>query len=110
MASFNVTLNNAKFYNATKLDIVKGQIFYVELIGFEGEHRFASFHDRLLEIEDTTVVVKVEALEVGSTEIQVQTTDRATPLWLEVTIVDSIELPSAPATAINSEFKAPQPK
>jgi len=90
MPSFDVTTRIGKFFGVQKMQLVKGEEVTVTLIDHNGEHRWPSFNDQILEITEKQFEAKVKGLEVGSTELQVQDMQRKTLYYLPVEILESM--------------------
>lgn len=97
MATFNVTLKNAKFLglvSGQKFQILVGEEFTVDLIDYTGEHRWTTFWDKLLALDEKQFVTKVKALVPGSTELQIQDLKRVVGAYLVVEIIEGFPEPT----------------
>lgn len=97
MPSFDISFKNVRFLaapSAQVIEVVVGEEFIIDLKDYTGEHKWATFYDKLLELDEKPYSVKAKALAVGDTEIQVQAPSRNTPAYIVVKIVESFPEPA----------------
>ena len=90
MASFNVTTRLGKFFGLQKFQLVQGEEAVVDLIDHAGEHRWVSYNDKVLEIDDKPFTTKIKGLIVGETELQIQDMTRKTLYFIPVEIIEGM--------------------
>lgn len=107
MASVDVRLENAAFYDVTRFDVVKGQEFSISLIDHNGPSDWFSNQDQVLSIEQKGNEATVKAESVGSTRIIIFAPGDVKVKELNIRVVDEIV---APAVTLEIVAGAEEPK
>lgn len=107
MATVDVRLNNAAFYDVVRFDIVKGEMFTAVLNGFEGETFWYSYNDQALEIFQTGNEADITALVTGATRILILDAADVKVKELLIRVVDAI---TPQAANLGVSVGQPEPK
>lgn len=104
MAYFNVSLSNVKFYNVTKLDVVKGQHLRIELFEVTEPNEWTSTNDPVLDIHQEGNVAEVDATALGTSKIYIVNNNFGKIIELSIRVVEEI---NADAVALGVKVEPP---
>lgn len=91
----NATFDNVRVFNVDRLDVLKGQVFELDIETLEEEVVLFASRDVVLNIEDEKAGATLKADNVGTSEILfLAKTDYRVVKKLVINVLDEIQVPA----------------